>query len=193
MDYVGQPEATAFGVAFTEDEVADAAELLIDNKLVEGRSPWGGGGRDLLRPEVTSAGRRALRSQTPIDDQTRGGSVSTNNFTVGDHATIGGVQVGDGNTQTITQTVSATQRADLVALADQLLADGEQLTAPAQEVLEQVKSTATNETSTAQEIKTSALDAIVALTINAGASALGGPGSALLHSALAGFAQIFTS
>lgn len=192
-DYFGQPEATAFGVPFTEDEIADAAELLIDNELVEGIPYWGGRGSDLLRPTITSAGRRALRSQTSIDDQTRRATVSMNNFTVGDHASIGGVQVGDNNTQTISQTVSAEQRAQLVALTGQLLRDGEQLAAPAREALEQVKRTAAKEASTAQEIKTSALDALVALTISAGMGALSGPGSVLLHSALNGFAQIFTS
>lgn len=95
-----------FTGVITPDEANRAGSVLLDDHLIDATKTWG---PDLLHPELTGAGRRALHSGlAPADYLAGGGARSiretsyTNTFT----APVGVVQQGDHNTAHTTQHIS---------------------------------------------------------------------------------------
>lgn len=73
-DFVNTDEATAYGTPFTEQEIHDETEWLLDTNLIKGTKASGG---TILRPEITSQGRDVLDSGERPGDFLRMGTQNT--------------------------------------------------------------------------------------------------------------------
>lgn len=189
QDFNGLPEASDAGVAFTPEEIENAAELLSERGFMRAFNTLAG---SWLRPEITADGRAALMSNVLIADYGRPNPSPitydySSRVSFGDHATTGGViSGGQGNTQHITQTITGQQAkevsdkaSELLEIVDLLPADVE--TEPLRESLEQLKAAATE----AKPIST-----LNGLTQKALAAAASAAGTDLGHRILAGIAHI---
>ncbi|HMM94396.1 hypothetical protein [Phycicoccus sp.] len=120
VDFHGQPTATAFGTAFTVEEIKHAAQFLLDHGLIQGFQSMAG----LQGPTMTYEGGYALHhSGLIVDFLKRGGSTTYDNSNtthIGDGNTIGGIQTG-GHDNTLTVNLSVAQRAQVLGLVGGLL------------------------------------------------------------------------
>lgn len=72
--FVNTDEATAYGTPFTEQEIHDETEWLLDKNLIKGTKAWGG---TIVRPEISSQGRDVLDSGERPGDFLRMGTQTT--------------------------------------------------------------------------------------------------------------------
>jgi hypothetical protein len=115
LAFVGNDEAVAWGVPFTEREVNEATEFLIQREYIRAFSTDQLGG---IRPRITPDGRAALRSGLPISEYGGSSNHTTydnhSNVTIGPQAQIAAFQAGGhGNVQIAEQYIGADLQADL--------------------------------------------------------------------------------
>ncbi len=130
---MGNEEATAFGVAFTDQEVYRAAEWLAGKDLIKaGGGAWGM--QHLMLPKITAEGIEAIDAAGLISDWVRSGAGSMtyqdNRTSIGDGAVIAGwAQGGQGHRFEVTQTITKDGRNEfadgLAAVVSRLTDEGE--------------------------------------------------------------------
>lgn len=163
VDFHGQPTATAFGTAFTVEEIKNAAQFLLDHSLIEGFQSMAG----LQGPTITYEGGYALHhSGLIVDFLKRGGSTTYDNRNtthIGDGNTIGGVQTG-GHDNTLTVNLSVEQRAQVLGLVGGLLRTLDEAdvdTADLRTAVEAIQKEATSEGATKASLKERIFQALV--------------------------------
>ena len=164
-DYISTETATAFGVPFTTAEIAQATEFLADKGLVNIVSSLQASG---LRPAITSEGRYALHHRGTLGEFVKSGGSSTTYDHSSNVSVTGGSNVavqsgGQGNVQTVTQTLSVDSRIQILAKVNELLiALARDADPSVRTAIERIQDEAANDQSTVASMRDKALAAMVA-------------------------------
>ena len=157
--------ATAYGVPFTAVEIDQATEFLADKGLINIVSTLQTRGR---RPEITSEGRYALHHHGTVAEFVKSGGSSTTYDQSSNVSVTGGSNVavqsgGQGNVQTVTQTLSVDSRIQILAKVNELLTSLPGDADPSvRAAIEDFRDEAASDKSTIAIMKDKALTAMVA-------------------------------
>ena len=157
--------ATAYGVPFTAVEIDQATEFLADKGLINIVSTLQTRGR---RPEITSEGRYALHHHGTVAEFVKSGGSSTTYDQSSNVSVTGGSNVavqsgGQGNVQTVTQTLSVDSRIQILAKVSELLnAVPDDADPSVRMAIEKIRDEAASDKSTIATMKDKALAAMVA-------------------------------
>lgn len=120
-DLVGSGAGLVDGRPVSKDDVAQAFEFLQENGLLTSIESYGAPD---IRPEITQKGQYAIHEPNIREYVERGfvsvaNDYSTNTTVSG--GTLGAVTGGAGNTTNVTQTISTSERTQILSLVDQVL------------------------------------------------------------------------
>ena len=120
-DLVGSEAGVVDGRSVSTDEVAQAFAFLEENGLLTSSKAWGAPD---LRPEITQQGRYAIHNPNIREYVERGSNSVANDYstnTTVSGGTVGAVTGGAGNITNVTQTISTSERTQILTLVDQVL------------------------------------------------------------------------
>jgi hypothetical protein len=163
-DYISTETATAFGVPFTAVEIAQATEFLDSKGLIVILTILQTQSRN---PTITSEGRYALHHHGTIAEFVKSGGSSTTYDQSSNVSVTGGSNVavqsgGQGNVQTVTQTLSVDSRIQILAKVSELLtALPANADASVRTAIEKIRDEAASDKSTIATMKDKALAAMV--------------------------------